>query len=387
MSLLSGVSFNDANSFSSLGDVTNTIKNPFEQTVDAPFRGEDFPEGFIIEELDFSANNKVKTRVRLVGNMMPKRGSFKFGGAQRIKKDYYAGHSEPVAHVLGPKESDMSVKGEFKDKRYKLDKFRGVAREIQKLVDSIRIRGNLCRFVLGDWQRYGFIESDEFNLDRLTRIDYEINLSIIGFNAPQNAKFLQRPREIPFNINSALISAASDFQAANSNIPASVPRSAADLIDSLTSDVAGAINQVTGFVDSVFTTVQDVRKSIDRALGLIKHTQNTLRRFKRQVGGLNPFTATDVTGRYTNASFYAGIMAGAVGLSALLAKYRTQFRDLAQNNEPLAAYTTVTGDTLQKISVKFYGTADNWTEIKDYNKLQNTQLETGTRLDIPKLQS
>lgn len=386
MSLLNGVTFKDTSSVGDINSAGNLFKNPFEQSVAPPAYGDDFPEGFIIEELDFSANNRVLNRVRLAGNMMPKRGFFKFGGKQRIKKDYYAGHSEPVAQVLGPQENDMTIKGDFKDKFYKDPKFREVALEVQKLVDALRIRGNLCRFVLGEWQRYGFIEETDFNLERTTQIGYEISLSIIGFNAPSNAKFLERPREIPFAINKQLIQDAATFQQNNSNIPTSIDQSLADVINGLTNDVAQAINTVTGFVDGILTTVQDTRRAIDRVLGLIKNTQNTLRRFRRQIGSLNPFEGTDVTGRYDRASFYSSMISRSAALSSLLAQYRRQFRDLAQNNTPLAVYRTVTGDTLQKISVRFYGTADNWTEIREYNKLSTTILDTGTLLNIPRLQ-
>ena len=80
------------------GSFQDKIRNPFEKKVNAPFRGADFPEGFIIEELD-NLNNTVKTTIKLAGNYMPKI-PFTFGGEQRIKKD-------PLSYVV-----------KYKDHRY-----------------------------------------------------------------------------------------------------------------------------------------------------------------------------------------------------------------------------------------------------------------------------
>ena len=369
-----------------VNDIKNVIRNPLEQSVQRPFRGQDFPEGFIIEELDFSASNRILNKIVFAGNTMPQI-PFKFGGKQRVKKDFYAGNSEPAVQILGPEENDTTIKGHFKDIRFKEDSFYGFSQEIQELVDAVRLRGNLCRFLLGDWQRYGYIEENEFELIKKSRLNYEIRLSIIGFNAPSNAKFLERPREVPFDINKELIERGQNFnELFSDNIPDSVPRSIGDQIRALTGEVADDINLVTGFVDQIFSTIEDVQKSIFRVLGLIKNVQNTLRKYKRTVGSFDPFDPNQaITGQYQSAKFFSSAIAGASFLTALLARFRAQFNELAINL-PQARHLVRQGDTLQKISVKFYGTADNWKNIFDFNQLQSTDLTNGTLLDIPRLE-
>ena len=365
------------------GSFQDKIKNPFEKKVNSPFRGADFPEGFIIEELD-NLNNTVKTTIKLAGNYMPKI-PFTFGGEQRIKKDFYSGHSEPVMQILGTMESDMEIRGDLKDRRYKKQKFFGISTEIQELIDAIRIRGNLCRFRLGEWQRYGFIEKTEFDMRKLSDLSYRIGLSIVGFNAPKNAKFLERTREVPFGISDKLLAEAEKFQKKFTTIPKSVPVSIGDLINELTNAVATAIKLVTDFVDTVFSVIDDIKKAIARAKGLIKHVMNKLREYRNRIGGIQHFDPNlSLASRYINASFYTAAIASAYSLGSLMNRFRAQFSNLA-NDFPLGRHLVRVGDTLQKISTKFYGTPDNWVEVQDFNKLTTTALVTGDILDIPRL--
>lgn len=365
-----------------VNSLQNTIRNPFETSVEPPFDGNDFAEGMLIQEILNSGSEG--DRVRLVGNLMPQ-VPFKFGGSQRIKKEYYSGYSEPTMHVLGPEETDITINGEFKDKRYTNRELKNIATEFQQQIDAIRIRGNVVRITMGEFDRYCIILRTDFEMQRLSKVKYSITFSIIGFNAPKNARFLQRSKEIPFAINKDLIDAAIGFQETNSNIPDSVPRSIGDQITALTSDVAGAIGTVTGFVDQILSTVQDVQKSVTRAKGLIKYAQNKLRTYKRTVGAFKAFDDTAaLTGRYESAKFYTGALRQSASLTALLQRLKARVAQL--NSElPLARHLVVVGDNLQKIAIKFYGSPDNWKKIYDYNNLTTTELSVGSLLEIPRL--
>lgn len=366
---------------SNLNSASAKVKNPFSSNVQNPLDGPDFPEGMLIEEI--LSNGKAGERVRLVGNMLPKE-KLKYGGTQRIKKEFYSGYSEPSMQVFGPEESDVTITGKFKDKRYNRE-LKGASLEVAQLIDAIRIRGNVVRVVLGEWERYALIQKTDFDLFKISDIDYSITFSIIGFNAPKNAVFLQRNKIYPFAINKELIDAAIGFQDTYSNIPDSVPRSIADLIEGAISGVASAFAAVTGFIDSIITAVQDIGKAIERAKGMIKYAQNKIRNYKNIVGAFKPFDGNQaLTGQYQNAKFYSSSLAAAGGLLALLARLRAQLNTYS-GNLPLGRHLVVEGDTLQKISVKFYGLADNWKKIYDFNGLSSTELATGKLLDIPRL--
>lgn len=370
-----------------LGGLGDRIAQPLSQNVDNPFDGPDF-ESFLIEELEGP-----KKLVKLFGNQLPF-APFKYGGSQRVKKDYYPGNSEPATQVLGPMESDQIIRGVWKDDRLPggnifgtAPDLRGASLELQELIDSIRIRGNLCRFRLGEWQRYGFIEETIFDMRKISRIAWELKLSIVGFNAPRNAKFLEQRREVPFKINEKLVLDAAAFAANASLFPATVPLSIADAINGIIGDIAGAFSILTDFVDGILTVVQDIGKAVERAKGLIKHAVNKLQEYKRTLGALfsNPFnTSSSLTGVYANSSYFSAQTTAASVLTSTLAGFRDQFNEVIPTL-PLGRHLVKTGDTLQKIAVKFYDSDADWKRIFDYNNLTSTVLTQGTLLEIPRV--
>jgi LysM repeat protein len=360
----------------------NYVKNPFKDNVDKPFDGPDFTDGFVINEI--LSDGSEGDSVVLVGNMLPK-DKLKYGGSQRIKKEFYSGYSEPTMQVFGPEETDLTINGKFKDKKYSKPEMKGVALEIAQQIDAIRIRGSIVRIRLGEFERFAIILRTDFDMIRITDVDYSITFSIIGFNAPKNAIFIQKNKEFPFAINKDLIAQAAAFESERSSIPATVPRSIAETINGLISDVSSAVKVVTDFVDTVISTVDDVRSSVERAKGLVKYAQNKIRSYQRTVGSFNAFdSAQALTGRYENAKFYSSSASSSVALSKTLQQLKRQLAGLS-DGLPLGRHLVRQDDTLQKIAIKFYGTADNWKKIYDFNGLTSTQLVNGRLLNIPRL--
>src|SRR4051812_9929162 len=92
------------------------IANPFKKEI-GDWRPQDFKGGFTFVEI-VDGVEQTREAVKLIGNQMPV-VPFEFGGSQRITKDYYPGNSEPAVQVLGPKESDVTIHGKLKDKKYR----------------------------------------------------------------------------------------------------------------------------------------------------------------------------------------------------------------------------------------------------------------------------
>ena len=61
---------------------------------------------------------------------------------------------------------------------------------------------------------------------------------------------------------------------------------------------------------------------------------------------------------------------------------QAQYEALALTT-PKARYKCIIGDTLQNISVRFYGISDHWIDIYSHNNLETTQLNAGQVLEIP----
>jgi hypothetical protein len=354
----------------------------------------DFPGGFNFLEIE-AGQEKKEEAVKLIGTYMI-HAPFEFGGEQKIIKNYYPGQSEPSVQILGPQEADVTVKGRLYDKRFKDDSgLFGIATEFQKQIDAIRIRGNLLRIQLGDakgggWQRYGFLQKTMFKMKNKADIEYELQFLIVGFNPPRGVLKINRSNEIPFQIQKALIKKATDLQSNLNNLPKTMPLSFANQIKQLTSDVASATKLVTGFVDTVFSTIDDVKSGIARAQGLIQFAKNKVSDYSRRVGafqflgpGLDP-SKTGVAAGYSHASFTAGTLSDMTALQQLLAQLAASLAGLNQT-VALARHRVIDTDTLQKLALHFYKNQDNWKIIYDHNKLSSTTLVRGSILEIPRI--
>jgi LysM repeat protein len=374
------------------------IKNPFSTSVPpGRERPQDFPGGFQISELVNGVLNP-ETVIRWVGNAMPMQ-PFTWGGEQRLVSTYYAGNPEPAIQVLGAKEGPVTVHGRWKDKRFKDPRYYGVSYQYNLALNEMRKRGNLVCLSMqggaGKWVRYGFIEKGEFKMNKLSWIDYEVTFLIVSETKPQNNYFAAPEKNSPSAVKQSLINAATAFQSTYSAVPKSMPLSLAGLMNNLIGDVAKNVNLVTNFVNTVVTTAQDIQASANRALGLINNARAFISKLTRTIDGFSHSFETlstqgsakgQVTDTYTNLAYIGETMNVANSLSALLAQMQAQFEALTATI-PKARYKVQVNDTLQNISVKFFGTSANWTDIYDFNKLQTTALTPGTVLEIPDVAS
>jgi len=408
----------------------NDLSAPFNRFFGGipTYRGPDFESGFEIQEIIDGTLSPMP--LKLVGRMLPFQ-PFETGGSQQLLKEYYPGNNEPVVQVLGGREDDVLIRGRFKAKHYRQDTMRGVPAAMQEAVDQLRQRGNLCKFSLGEWQRWGFIESARFRMKTLADIDYEINLSIIGDKPPTNCKLVSDQIQIPEANNLALISAAVNLEAQAFNQP-SLALGLAGQINALIGGVASAVALVTTFVDTVISTGEDARAAANKAIGLIKNAQAQSSAFKRRMMALEIYKERNLTpealqsvadeaertiqAKYVydvasstmvpptitpaqraaaeeGVSAYvkqpstgekAAAQSGGQSIDQLLSEMLASFRQIARTI-PKARHLVRQGDTLESLSVKYYGTAGNWEEIYKHNKLTSTSLTTTTVLEIPNL--
>lgn len=379
-----------------LDSIAATIKNPLSQSVkNAGIQGSDFPKGFVITEYVLGQPN-MNTQLQLVGNLMPMQ-PFEWEGEQRLVTEYYPGNPEPAVQVLGPKEGLVTIKGRLKDKRYSDKSFYGVSYQYNLALNGMRKRGNLLKFGMyglnGSWIRWGYIKSGKFMMKKVSYIDYEIEFLVMGETQPKNNYFAAPEQTAPGAVNQKLINQAAAFNANYSAVPATVPQSIAGALNGLIGQVAAAIGTVTGFVGTVVSTAKSIQDSANRAIGLIKNAQATISKFNRSVDALthgfntlssqgNPAGQTRDT--YTNVQYLSEMMAATVALEKYLAQMRAQWESI-NITVPKARYKVQVGDTLQNISVRFYGSANNAQAIAEHNNLTSNTLTPGTILEIPKL--
>lgn len=409
-------------------DLLSPLNSFFQDT--PSYRGPDFPDGFLIKELPEEGTGK---EVKLAGTWMPFQ-PFNFGGEQRLAKEYYPGNPEPVVQVLGSKEDDVTIKGRFKAKKYRDKTLRSVPIQLHEEIDGIRQRGNLCKFALGEWVRYGFIESSRFGLKTLADIDWELKLSIVSDKKPTNCHIADDQVSVPVELNYSLIDAALKIEAKALYPPSTFPSTIFDLVSDAVETVASAIAGVTNFVDGLVSKAEDVQKLANTAIGLIKHARTQCVIFKKTIGALDAYFKTEATetnvrtlanealkaahGRYVyevgsstvqppvnlSAAQIAATKSSKVGnyarttstqqraeaqtsgksVEQVLAEMLERFRAIAQTL-PQKRHLVRSGDSLQRLSVKYYGSSQHWYRIFQHNQLQTTVLVPGTVLEIPYL--
>ena len=347
----------------------------------------DYPNGFTVEELSPDGTETLLL-FSLLGNMMPHR-PFIIGGGQRIQKDYYPGNNEPVMQVLGATEHDVTIMGDLKDTKFPRNQY-GLSERVMDLIQGVRVRANLCRFTLGGWRRYGFIQMAEFEQNRITRIKYRITLSIIGLSPPTNIKFAETTKRVPFGqaqkLADDLRQVQQDLQNVNNlGLP---DRSIADIFNEATNQLASQVNAITDYIDAAFAFADNIRRSINRAISLVKRVQRQVRRYQRtlrNIGSGGFIVPIPVRVQLDLHRQLTSSITNSARIQSTLDSLRNQFVEL-QGDSPESRHLVVSGDTLPKISVRYYGTPDNWREIAGFNNLPVGQVPVpGTRLDIPKL--
>ncbi len=384
---------------SNVKDRFSNIRSPFSGLSKSPplnLRGQDYKDGFRIEEHEYNEEKKEFVAsnaggIALKGNQMPKI-PFEFGGEQRISKTYYPGNDEPVMQVMGASENDVTIRGlfidiKFNDSAYSEDE-QSFAEFTMERIEGIRQRGKLCRIALGDWQRYVYVQSTKFSLINRSRISYSITFRVVSINLPQNAKVLRvGVKENPKALNEKLLALGEDVNKLGLNKPP-VDLSISEQIDAFVGDIADSIKNITDYVDSVFTTIEDIRRSVRRAVGMVKFTQRKLKSFQNKLRGFNPFDLhlnTSLSDRYIQAAYYSSLISRVTILNMMMERYRKQFKDLSQYL-PLARYLVKIGDTWQSVSVRFYGTSTDWTDIPPYNNFEiSASPPVGRLIEIPDL--
>ncbi len=408
------------------------LSNPLTKELGGELRGNDFQAGFVIQELNPEDALKPfdDRRINLVGNLMPKI-PFETSGEQYISKKYYPGNPEAAVQILGPRESDVIIRGRFYAKRYpkpeksflaglpavgsffddatssdSADRYT-LPYQLSKALDEMRQRGNPVKITLGEWERYAVITNTVWRMKKLGDIDYEITFAIISIKEPTKAPIIDEVPVFPPVELTALNEQLTGLQAdiAARRIPGSVPIGLSDLLNDITGTIAGVVSGVIDFANSIIDQAEDISDSMQRAIGVVKYAEAEVSRGRGRLAQLSYAVETagfdleddqrpaallglpndiPTTDRYQTSWDISKAIGYSNDFSNFLRQLREKFTRYTES-EPLARHLTKGEENLQNISLRWYGTADNWKNIYDHNKLTSTVLDRGRILEIPKL--
>lgn len=382
------------------------------------FNGSDFPEGFIIEEVSSRLPlGETPLVIALKGDQLPYK-PFSVLGSQRAVKTYYAGNPEPTLQVMGPKEENISLRGVFKDRFFSAESEQLYpSEELSRFIDNIRIRGNLCKFSLGEWVRYGVIVNFNTDTRRRNRIAYQIDLLIIGRTLPTTGKVVQESQDFLNEINLSAISQiafennevddllrrldsyrlllglpeddsvfATEEQVnqtnfLNNNFLIEQTRALKEFTDTMASSIAVARD----VVNEIISQGEELKREAERAIGTVQTAINdTFRTIEFFANFRYTLLPNNLDIRHNSILIYSRIHNRTKRIRQDLEEQLSLIRQILQQ-EPLRIYRPVQGDTLQSISNLFYGTPEQWREIYDQNELDSTDLSGIEELEIPRL--
>lgn len=386
-------------------DVISTIQSPFSDEPETSIPPNDF-EYLKIEELPEVGEGLMCV---LANHMLPVI-PFTFGGDQRVIKEYYAGNDYPTTQILGATEDDIVMKGKLRDRRFEAKhKDKEFSKTIANLLTDIRRRGYLCKMSLGEYVWHGFLSQTKFDMKTLRSYEYELTFTVTALGElPSNQCPIIGGTYAEMSLaNQQLADEAAALAAKQSSIPESVPLSIGEALNKAIGAVAGVVAGVTSFVDAVLSNVEGIQNAVTRATGLVTNAKTQAFKYATTLGQISYATqlagvkvdSQYKIGTYVPPSTYQGYQAVAQ-LEAMkfiadtistmndtmkrLKQLEDSFKEL-KKTVPKARYLVKADETLQQVSTKFYGTVDNWSDIKKHNKLESTVLEAGQVLEIPNI--
>lgn len=252
-------------------------------------------------------------------------------------------------------------------------------------LNGISERGNLVRFSLGEYRRYGILTKCEWEEKTLGDIEYKLTFVVSGPTPPRNYQVLTDPKP-DTEADNNLLKLETEFFTVNYGVNDDIDQTIAERLNEYVSEVAGAVASVTSFVDSVISVAENIEQSAVRALGLITVAKASISTFSRRIRGLSftALTTLGVTTRYATIARVQDAISVTGNLSVYLSRLQAQFERI-RNTVPIARYVVKTGDTLQRIAVRFYGNAELWSKIYDHNKLTTTLIAPPQILEIPRV--
>lgn len=364
-----------------LKNLGQSLTSPFSahgrRTVNPP----DYVDGFVIEQ---QAGKKRK--IALTGTNMPHQ-PFEYGGKSRRSTQWYPGNSEPTIQMLGAEEKTVTIRGRFYSKKYKRDSsLYAVPKALADTFRTMEREGELVKISLGEWRRWAVVAETSFKEKNKGDIEYEIQFEIISDRKPTNCYQLTDTKEESFKDNADMLAAAEKLQSDYMNKESVIGQSFAERLNTYIDEVATSVAAVNAFINNALTQAENIEASVTRALGLIKVARRNIANMIRRVGALSYAVSGSgsLARQYRAVSATSSAIADVSAIMAFLAKLQSQFEAI-RKTLPKARYKVQSGDTLQRISIKFYGTPNSWDKIYDHNKLTSTDLTRGTVLEIPNL--
>lgn len=380
----------------------------------------DFPLGFLLEE---QLEEGSGLKIALKGSFLPNQ-PMAMGGELNIVKEYYPGNPEAAVQVLQSQESDITIRGEFKAKRFA---DRGTSYYIPtkyvEALEALRLRGNLMKISLASqgegysykFDRYGFLVATKFDMKSLGHYAYDLTFSIISIDRPSRYPIFEDKSLAALDAKNELTSLFAELdQVSEMPLNVQVPFTFTDALNGLTADLAAIINAPFAMVNNLLDGVESLVDSANRIVGVLKTAKANLVKLKRRAGKIAQKAAFNTSKSTKERARKSVRVVGSNQITRVSNKKvegPAQYRAMLKLHEvqriatrsmismdrmtaqfekvieklPLRTVTVQEGRSLQYYSNQFYGNPDHWQEIYKHNNLTESTLTRGQVLEIPRL--
>jgi hypothetical protein len=319
--------------------------------------------------------------ILLTASFLPRDGNYMtLGGEVRGKTTYYPGSGTPTSQILGPEEGPIEFAGIFEDQRTGIP---GSAVAMAYHIDQIRRSARHCRLVYGAWIRRVRWVSFQYRIEELSKIHYQIKLEVVDETLAPRKNVKLGLRLIPGI--AALVTLATAIKGEVDEISAIVggdeSTTANENIDDAIKGMDVADAALTGLREAGGVTGQ---AHATKAIGGLGTARSGIGRAQSKVHQMDWNDSTQ-----QGFERISGPAVDVMGVSSQLRALQQEIRGKLADTRRLEGetgsgviYTVAEGDTMRRLSQRFYGVDERWTEILRDNGRAYPTLLAGEQLII-----
>lgn len=355
--------------------------------------------------------------IRLMGRALPYR-PLTFSSEQRLESTWYPGNPIATTQVFGRKENESTFTGYWKDKFVRnttadgrliepdgrVEIVQGAYTIPSEFVDASRIvhefdemvgRGQLVEVSWDVIVRHGFLRKFTHKWQRHEDIEWEMTFEWVS----RGEKLV--PVAIPNDIDQSSLRAQLETKLSEFVSKATAPFA---VVEAFQADLDAATELATDAVASVSDAAQNVSDAVLSPVEAAKKTTAAIQTVASSMSqAADAITARTAAALVTTGetvedavSFGAALRAELYGrrLSRAARDMRytavesgERLGAVVQESEIVATFVAREGEDLREVSTRYYGTPDEWRNIKSYNGLATSKLTAGDVIFVPKLRS
>jgi len=309
------------------------------------------------------------------------------GGKLRQVRTLYPGAAEASVQTLGPEENDIVLTGQWKDRHIGTS---GAAMSLMSDIEWLRHQGKPLMLHFEGIERRVLLTEAVFGIHSEGRIDYRIILQVLAPDMTTTPPVLPVRPEEKLEWEQALAFWASYRDELDSDVALGLQEHSdgLELVDALNDAagyVQGKLDDIEGSIDTVLAAGESVATAAGRIVSAISGIRSRVNRTVNRIDRLGAsFTGVtdDAIGVFDFRAWRSSVRHEARSTQAALTPVEQHYGAVAEP-EPQAVVIARDGDTLQRFSVRYFGTADRWRDIADANDLETTTLVAGQELILP----